>query len=357
MAIRLFHKYFKALLIFVLVALSVGACQPAATEAPAAPAEPAAPAAPAEPAATVAPAATEAPAAPAQPEPVKKKVALLLPGLITDQSWSQFGYEGAKGKTDELGYELAYTENVAQAEQAEIFRNYAKQDFDIIIGHGGQFVDAAKTVAAEFPDLQFVVTNSTIAQGNLSGTVADYYQIGYMAGAIGCHMTKTNKIGAVVGQKPPHFEPAWDTMPLGAKSCGKDVTVTFSITGDYADANKAREAALAMIADGADVLFGMTNQAAAGMFSAAEDKGVFTIGLHGDQSAMSPTTVVASIDEHPAGLTAEAASGTMEPGTLRYVTFGNGMDVYYTSLIPDDTLAELKKIQQDLADGKIDLGK
>ena len=282
---------------------------------------------------------------------------MLIPGVIHDQSWSQRGYEGAKESTDKLGYELAYTENVAQAEQTEVFRNYAKQGFDVIIGHGGQFVDAATTVAGEFPEIQFVVTNSTVAHDNLSGTVADYYQIGYMAGAIGCLMTKTNKIGVVVGQKPPHFEPAWDTMPIGAKSCGKDVQVTFSITGDYSDANKAREAALALIADGADVLFGMTNEAMAGMFSAAEDKGVFAIGLHTDQSAEWPKTIIATIDEKPAGLTAEAASGAIPPGTLSYVTFANGMEVIYSTLIPADILAQLKKIQQDLADEKIDLGK
>lgn len=343
MAIRLLHKYSNALLIMVLIALSLGACQPAPapqpTEAPA----------------VAEPAKTEA--APANPEPATKRVALLMPGVIHDQSWSQKGYEGAKSSTDKLGYELAYTENVAQAEQTEVFRNYAKQGFDIIIGHGGQFVDAAKTVAAEFPDIQFVVTNSTIAEGNLSGTVADYYQIGYMAGAIGCRMTKTNKIGVVVGQKPPHFEPAWETMPLGAKSCGKDVEVTFSITGDYSDANKAREAALALIADGADVLFAMTNEAQAGMFSAAEDKGVWAIGLHSDQSAEWPKTIIATVDENPSLLTAEAASGNMTAGMLRYITFANGMQVIYSSLIPADILAELQKIQQDLADDKIELGK
>lgn len=337
MAIRLFHKYSNVLLILVLVALSIGACQ-------------AAPAPQQE--------ATSAPAEQADTEaPATKRVALLLPGVIHDQSWSQRGYEGAKSSTDELGYELAYTENVAQAEQTEVFRNYAKQGFDVIIGHGGQFVDAASTVASEFPELQFVVTNSTIAHDNLSGTVADYYQIGYMAGVIGCHMTKTNKIGVVVGQKPPHFDPAWDTMPLGANSCGKEVEVTFSITGDYSDANKAREAALALIADGADVLFGMTNEAMAGMFSAAEDEGVYAIGLHTDQSAEWPETIIATIDEKPAGLTAEAASGTIPPGTLRYVTFANGMEVIYSTLIPEDILAELKKVQQDLADEKIELGK
>ena len=143
---------------------------------------------------------------------------------------------------------------------------------------------------------------------------------------------------------------------MALETCGKDVEVTFSITGDYSDANKSREAALALIADGADVLFGMTNEAIAGMYSAAQDKGVFAIGLHSDVSAEWPDTIIATIDEKPAGLTAMAASGAIPPGTLRYVTFDSGMEIIWTKLIPDDTLAELKIILQDLVDGKIDLG-
>ena len=78
MAIRKLHKYSSALLIMVLVALSVGACQtapaPQPTTAPA----------------VVAPVATEAEAAPEKSEPAAtKRVALLMPGVITDQSWSR----------------------------------------------------------------------------------------------------------------------------------------------------------------------------------------------------------------------------------------------------------------------------
>jgi len=61
----------------VIFALALAACQPAATQAPAA--------------ATQAPAAaTQAPAAAA------KKVAVLFPGVVSDQSWNQFGFEGLK---------------------------------------------------------------------------------------------------------------------------------------------------------------------------------------------------------------------------------------------------------------------
>ena len=39
------------------------------------------------------------------------KIAVLLPGSITDESWNQTAYEGLQ-QIEEMGYETAYTENV-----------------------------------------------------------------------------------------------------------------------------------------------------------------------------------------------------------------------------------------------------
>ena len=67
----------------------------------------------------------------------KKKVAVLFPGVVSDQSWNQFGYEGLKRAEKECGVEIAYSERVSQDTQLEVFRNYAAQGYDMIIGMGG----------------------------------------------------------------------------------------------------------------------------------------------------------------------------------------------------------------------------
>ena len=54
------------------------------------------------------------------PEPVaaeKTKVAILLPGLVTDQSWNQAGYEGLVQAKKECGIDFAYSEEISQDEQ------------------------------------------------------------------------------------------------------------------------------------------------------------------------------------------------------------------------------------------------
>jgi basic membrane protein A len=55
------------------------------------------------------------------------KVAIVMPGNITDKSWTQAGYEGLMRIKDELGLETAYSEKVAQPDQAEAMADYARR--------------------------------------------------------------------------------------------------------------------------------------------------------------------------------------------------------------------------------------
>ena len=51
------------------------------------------------------------------------KVAIVLPGTITDESFCQSGYEGLKLIEKELGAEIAYSERVSEADQVENIRD------------------------------------------------------------------------------------------------------------------------------------------------------------------------------------------------------------------------------------------
>ncbi|MGI6251474.1 MAG: BMP family protein [Anaerolineaceae bacterium] len=335
-----FSKIIITIVCLMLVLVMVG-CQ--------APAKPAAPAE--EPA--------KAPEAeqPAQaPEEGKKKVALLLPGVIYDKSWSQNGYEGLLAAEKDCGIAPAYTESVQQAGQTEAFRNYAQQGYDIIIGHGSQFTDAALTVAKEFPEIDFVVVNSMLAEGNVSAISADYMHMGYLAGVLACNMSKTKHVAILQDVRLPIMDPVYASFPMGVKTCGEDYKTTISVFGAMGDTVKAREASLALIAEGADVIWGNMNEEIAGVFSAAEDKGIYTIGLYTDMYESSPKTVIGSTVFYPDKEVYEAACGKINDGTVHFLSMNipNAMDIILTKNVPDDVAAKVEAARQDLRDGKIE---
>ena len=54
------------------------------------------------------------------------KIAIALPGVITDKAWNQSGYEGINLAKQKLSAEVAYLEQVAQADQTEALRQLGK---------------------------------------------------------------------------------------------------------------------------------------------------------------------------------------------------------------------------------------
>jgi basic membrane protein A len=343
---------FAAIAVAVVTACSGGG---AATTKPASPTATAA-ATPAPTTASTTAPATSAPApssAPAASGAAGRKVAVLFPGLVDDQSWNQAGFAGLQ-KAKDAGATTAYTEKVTQDQQVEVFRNYAQAGNNVVIGHGGEYMDAAIQVAGEFPNVQFVVTNGNKSAANVTSMALGYGDMGYLSGVLACSMTKSNKIGVVVGETIPIVNDSIKGWKDGCARVNPAATVKVSTTGDWADVDKAREAALALVADGADVLGHLLDAADAGVFSAAEDKNVFSIGLYGDQSKLGPKTHIGAANADASLVIFNAATGPLnakvnvEGAAAGVVTFGS-----FSSKVPQAAQDAVKQAQDDLKSGKV----
>ena len=300
--------------------------------------------------------ATPQASAPATEETAKKlKVAVAFPGEVADQSWNQFGYEGLQKAEKDCNVEIAYTEGVTQDKQLETFRNYASEGFDVIIGHGGEYADAINTTAKEFPNLFFGLTNGKVEGPNTASMIIGYSQMSYLAGALACTMTKSDHIGFVGGESIPVVDEGAKAYEQGAQTCGKEVKVDIVYTGNWADVTKARESGLALIADGADVLYHILDTADAGLIAAAEDKGVYAIGLYRDSSALGPKAVIGSALGFPGTLIYQLACGKVPGGqnTWLDVHTPDGVNIHMTDLVPADAQAKVKAIYEDMLADKV----
>lgn len=286
-----------------------------------------------------------------------KKVAALFPGLVDDQSWNQAGFEGLKRAETESGATIAYTEKVTQDQQVEVFRNYAQAGNNIIIGHGGEYMDAALQVAGEFSDIQFVVTNGNKNAANVTSLALSYGDMGYLSGVLACSMTKSNKVGVVIGETIPIANDAVVGWENGCKRANPSAEIKTTVTGDWADVDKAREAALALIADGADVMGHLLDAADAGVFAAAEDEGVMAIGLYGDQSKLGPTSHIGAAFADASLVVFNAATGPLdgqvhqEGAKAGVVSFGA-----FSDAVPQDVQDAVKKAEEDLKSGAATFG-
>ena len=120
------------------------------------------------------------------------KIAGLFPGPISDQGWNMMAYNAFKAAEKEYTAEIAYTERTPVSDFEEIFRGYAQAGYDIIVGHGFQFGDAAKKVAKEFSNTIFIVTSTDISQEpNLASFRTNDPEAGFIQGVVAALLTET----------------------------------------------------------------------------------------------------------------------------------------------------------------------
>ncbi len=295
--------------------------------------------------------------------PHKLKVALLLPGPINDNGWDSVAYQGLKKAESELGVETAYRENVSQSDMESAFRSFAQQNYDVIIGHGFQFGDAAKAVAKDFPNTKFVVTSSSISQTpNLASLNVLSYQAGFLGGVVAAMATHSKKVAYIGGQEIPPILEGLKGFKEGVNFIDATVSVTGTNTGSFDDVAKAKETAKTLINQGADVVFGNANQAGLGVIDAAKDAGVYAIGWGADQSSVAPNTVIASgLQIYPVAIytiVKVIQDGKFEPKFypmgIKEGAIGLALNQGMISKLPAGSEAKINQIIADIKSGKLD---
>lgn len=222
------------------------------------------------------------------------KVAIVMPGPITDHGWSQSGYEAMQVIGQTLGIETGYAEKVHQPDHVESLSDFARRGFTHVIGHGGEFQDAIERVAARFPDTRFIVTNGLRARDNI--TTADFYfsQPAYLLGYLAGRVTRTGKVGLVQAQQFKFTNDTLAGFEAGFKSARPDGTVFSTWTGDWEDVAKGKEAALTQIGQGADIVWPTMDSATQGALQAVRENGAKAFGLYYDAISRWPDIILQS---------------------------------------------------------------
>ena len=257
------------------------------------------------------------------PDPERFRVALLTPGSIRDAGWNQSAYEGLLQIRDELGAEIAHQETATPQDFEAGFRGFAARGYDLVFGHGFEFQDAAARVGQEYPDSVFVTTSGSTVASNVSPIVFELEQATYVLGFVGARISKSGRVGAVGGVEIPSVASTFHAFEMGALAGRGDVRASISYTGSWTDVSAAREATLAQISQGVDVLIHNANEGARGFFQAVrESPGVFAYGANRNQNGLAPERVLASATLHvPDALllvAREVEEGRFEARVLRF---------------------------------------
>jgi basic membrane protein A and related proteins len=197
-----------------------------------------------------------------------------------------------KAQTDgRITYE--FTDDIGYAGDMErVLREVAEQKQpDIIFGDAFGNEEAVRRVAKDYPEIAFVFgSGGGPAEPNFSVFDDWIHEPAYLSGMLAGGLTKSNVIGVVGGFPVPEVNRIVNAFIAGAKSVNPDVEVKTSFINSWFDPAAAKEAALAQIDSGADVLFAERF----GVIEAAAEKNLYVFGNMSDQKDLAPEFVVSS---------------------------------------------------------------
>ena len=223
------------------------------------------------------------------------RVALLTPGSIRDEGWNQSAYEGLQRIRDELGAEVAHQETRTPQEFEAGFRDFAVRGYALVFGHGFEFQDAAAKVGQRFPGTVFVTTSGSTVRQNVAPIVFELEQATYVLGHVAALSSKRGRLGMVGGVEIPSVASTFLAFEEGARAARPRITITESYIGSWEDVSGAREATLALMSEGCDVLIHNADAAGRGFFQAVDESSrVFAFGMNRDQNHLAPNSVLAS---------------------------------------------------------------
>ena len=299
------------------------------------------------------------PAPTAVAAPKKWRVALVLPGLIGDRGFNANGYEGLMLAKEKYGVETAFSENTPMANYERVIRGFAEDGNQIIIMCGLEFQDLAKKIAPDYPKQFFIVTDGTGAAGpNIASVRGKSEDAAFLCGVVAGLTTKTNKVGAIIGFDYPLLVAQAEALRLGVRSVNPQAAVITTYLGTLDDPSKGKEAALAQISAGVDVLYQLSDNAGLGVIQAGQDKNVKTIGWGRDQNALAPKTVITSEIINTPKLMADEVKTIMDghfAGKPVIAGFDvGGVDIAdYHGLVPAEVAAQVAEWKQAFVDDRL----
>jgi basic membrane lipoprotein Med (substrate-binding protein (PBP1-ABC) superfamily) len=234
-----------------------------------------------------------APTVPATPAPEEGKVLSVFGAYATaiEEPWDGVIHGALQKAQTEGRISYEFTDDIGYAGDMErVLREVAEQKKPaIIFGDAFGNEEAVRRVAKDYPEIAFVFgSGGGPAEPNFSVFDNWIHEPAYLSGMLAGGLTKTNVIGVVGGLPVPEVNRIVNAFIAGATSVNPDVDVKTSFINSWFDPAAAKEAALAQIDAGADVLFAERF----GVIEAASEHGFYAFGNMSDQKDLAPEYVV-----------------------------------------------------------------
>jgi len=217
------------------------------------------------------------------------KVGFVYVGPVGDAGWT-FQHDLARKQLEKaFGNKLStqFVESVHEGADAErVIREMARSGCKVVFTTSFGYMNPTLKVARAFPNTVFMHATGYKTAHNVGIYNARFYEGRYLNGVMAGCMTKTNIAGVVAALPIPEVVMGINAFTRGMRSVNKNAKVKVIWTNAWFNPGREREAASALIAQGADVLTHHTDSTAT--IQIAEEKHVMAFGHTSNEAKYGP---------------------------------------------------------------------
>ncbi len=288
----------------------------------------------------------------------KVKAAFVYVGPTGDHGWTYRHDIGRQQVEEAFGdrVETTFVESVPEGADAErVMTQLALQGNDIIFATSFGYMDPLMSVAKKFPDVKFEHATGYKQSDNAANYGLKLYQARHVQGIIAGMMTKTNTICYIASFPIPEVMREINTFYLGAKKMNPDVDLKITWVYTWYDPGKEKDAAVAMIQQGCDIVAQHTDSPAP--LQAAEEAGVLGFGQASDQMKFAPNAqLTATIDNwgpYYIRKVGQVLDGTWETGDYFGHMNEDAVQMAPFANMPADVQAEAQRVKDAISAGEL----
>jgi basic membrane protein A and related proteins len=215
---------------------------------------------------------------------------------IGQAGWTYQHDQARQVLEDKLGAQVRtrYVEAVPEGADAErVMRDLVAQGHRLIFATSFGYLEPALRVAADHPQVKFEHAGGFKTAPNLNTYNARFYEGRWLAGWLAGKASASGVAGYVAGFAVPEVVQGINAFALGMRAANPKAVVRVRWLNTWFDPPREREAALSLVAGGADVL--THHSASPAVPQAAEEKGVKLIAYPSDMSRFAPTAQLAAV--------------------------------------------------------------
>jgi len=300
------------------------------------------------------------------------RVVYVINGALGDNAFYDSGQAGIEQIQQEYGVETRTIETNFDAGQYEPALQAAVTYADVIFVISYGFEDQLRELADQYPNKIFVNIDTVVENSADTITSVDFIEeeSAYLAGvAAGLTTLETSLpgineakvIGAVGGDVDPVVNAFIFAYTNGAHSVDPEIQVETIYLGSWDDTARGKQAALQLYDQNADVVFQIAAAAGLGVLQAAEERGLYAIGVDTNQNDLAPGFVIASdlkdVGQAIVDVYQSIREGAYQPGqVLEYGLASGGVDVTFEAQIqplPQSIIDQVMAVRQQIIDGEL----